>query len=134
MKITSTLIIALLLLTKQPLTAQQTLPILRSNSNTLSIRDGKIYRQHTWKLDPKAKPDIYYTGLPQKETKITFISDVDSISFDVKYGKTYDFIVLLKHKDTCYTRISANYEGIQPSNQTQSSCKPTRHYSFYLTK
>ncbi len=112
MKITSTLIIALLLLTKQSLTAQQTLPILRSNSNTLSIRDGKIFRQHTWKLDPKAKPDIYYTGLPQKETKITFISDVDSISFDVKYGKTYDFIVLLKHKDTCYTMISANYEGI----------------------
>ena len=112
MKIKLLLILALLLLIKQPLAAQQHLPILRSNSNMVSIRDGKIYREHAWQLDPKAKPDIYYTALPQKENRITFISDIDSISFDVKYGKTYDFMVLLKYKDTCYTRISANYEGI----------------------
>jgi hypothetical protein len=125
MKIKSILIIALLLLIKQPLMAQQALPILRSNSSTLSIRDGKIYSQHSWKLDSKAKPDIYYTGLPQKETKVTFISDVDSISFDVKYGKTYDFIVLLNHKDTCYTRISANYEGInRPIKLTSPTNQP----------
>ncbi len=92
--------------------AQSSLPILRAQSATISIRDGKNYKSNSWKLDPKAKPDIYYTGLPQKDSRITFISDIDSITFEVKYGKTYDFIILLNQKDTCYTRISANYEGI----------------------
>lgn len=111
MKIKSIILVALSLLTTQ-LAAQQPLPILKTNSNVVSIRDGKVYRKNTWTLTPKVKPDIYYTRLPQKEGKVTFISDIDSISFDVKYGKTYDFILLLNQKDTCYTRISANYEGI----------------------
>ncbi|KQC01751.1 pepsin/retropepsin-like aspartic protease family protein [Pedobacter sp. Hv1] len=125
MKIKPIVLLALCVLIAQQLTAQQPLPILKTNSNVVSIRDGKNYRKNTWKLTPQAKLDIYYTGLPQKEGKVTFISDIDSISFNVKYGKTYDFIVLLNNKDTCYTRISANYDGINSpikiKKQTNSS-------------
>lgn len=37
---------------------------------------------------------------------ITFYSDVDSISLNVRPNNTYDFIILLNHRDTCYTEIS----------------------------
>ncbi len=37
---------------------------------------------------------------------MTFISDVDSLSFDVLPGCTYDFTVLLGGRDSCRTRIS----------------------------
>lgn len=46
---------------------------------------------------------------PRLDQNVTFITDIDSISFHVKYGNVYDFIVLLNGKDSCFTRISANY-------------------------
>lgn len=114
------------------LAAQQTLPILHSSTASISIRDGKILRQNTWKLLAQTKPDIYYTHLPQQQNRVTFISDIDSISFDVKYGKNYDFIVVLNHKDTCYTRISANYEGINTPIKINSHLKQADTIPFTL--
>lgn len=90
--------------------AQRKLPVIRANSKTASIRDGKHFKKNYWAIMPEKRPDIYYTEIPGKAQKLTFITDQDSISFNVSYGENYDFIVLLNGKDTCYTRISATYK------------------------
>ncbi|HEV7348195.1 S41 family peptidase [Telluribacter sp.] len=91
----------------QSTNAQQTLPMIRAHTKTVDIRDGAVFQKGIWNLTPEAKPDIYYALLPEKERKITFYTDIDSISFDVKSGFTYDFIILLNNKDTCYTQINS---------------------------
>lgn len=57
------------------------------------------------------KPDYYCVEIPQKNNTVTFITNLDSISFNVAYGKEYDFIILLNGKDSCFTRISARYKN-----------------------
>jgi hypothetical protein len=97
----------------QILSAQQNLPIIRANSKNVKILDGKNYKSDFWVIFPETKPDIYYLDLPRKNQKLKFITDLDSISFDMKFGETKDFIVILNGKDSCYTQISANYQNLK---------------------
>lgn len=80
--------------------------LLKSNSPTLDIRDGNNLRKGRWSIDPKTKPDIYEAFIDKKYKRVTFISDIDSISFKVKAGKKYPFLVILNKKDTAYTQIN----------------------------
>jgi hypothetical protein len=73
---------------------------------------------------PERKPDYYYTEVPRKDHRVTFITDIDSISFDVSFGNTYDFIILWNEKDTCYTRISASYRNILSYSKTNAAHGP----------
>ena len=96
---------ALLILSSAFAIAQHSLPIIRSTQPVISIEDGKILKKDGWRLAPEAKPDVYQAelidGVPHK---VTFITDVESISFVVEEGKKYDFIV--KYGDAlCYTQI-----------------------------
>jgi hypothetical protein len=85
--------------------AEDDLPVMRSNQERVSIRDGRDFRDHTWILTPEAKPDVYSVDLLHGEPHtVTFISDVDSISFQVEEGGTYDFIVRWGDK-VCYTQL-----------------------------
>jgi hypothetical protein len=103
----------LLFLVFQSLFAQQKLPIIRANSKNVKILDGKNYKSNFWVIFPETKPDIYYLDLPRRNQTLKFITDLDSISFDMKFGETKDFIVLLNGKDSCYTQISANYQNLK---------------------
>jgi C-terminal processing protease CtpA/Prc len=87
--------------------AQESLPIVKANTKTVDIKDGAVLQKGIWNLTPKAKPDIYYALEAENEGKVTFYTDIDSISFNVTPGHTYDFIILLNNKDTCYTQISS---------------------------
>lgn len=85
--------------------AQEKLPIIKSNVSSISIQDGPTLKRNGWSLAPEAKPDIYEAGLIDgKPHKVTFITDVDSISFMVEEGKKYDFIIQ-RGEDLCYTQI-----------------------------
>lgn len=99
---------------------QQRLPIINANSKKVKIYDGLNYKPDFWVIFPETKPDIYYLDLPRKKSHVKFITDNDSISFDLNYGEIKDFIVLLNGKDSCYTRISANY----PLLKTPKKGKP----------
>lgn len=82
--------------------AQIKLPVIRANSKTVDIKDGKVLKKATWTISPAVKPDIYKTSAK----KVTFYTDVDSISF--KLNQKHDscnFIVLLNGKDSAYTQI-----------------------------
>ncbi len=85
--------------------AQNKLPIIKSNSATVSIQDGEQVRKNVWTLVPEAKPDVYEAQLKDgKPLRVTFITDLESISFLVELGKKYDFIIQ-RGDDLCYTQI-----------------------------
>ena len=83
------------------------LPVLKSNSPTLSYSDNGWFEKDGWTLVPKARPDVYLADRSAKTKKVIFYSDIDSIEFKVKPGSTFDFVVLLNGKDSCFTRIKS---------------------------
>jgi hypothetical protein len=87
-------------------TAQQKIPIINAHSTTVDVRDGNNLYKGYWVVSPEAKKDIYYAHRSAKQKTVTFITDIDSISFKVIPGNTFDFIILLNNKDSCYTEIS----------------------------
>jgi hypothetical protein len=118
------LIAVVLLLPALPLFAQKTLPVIKAASPTVDIRDGNHLKKGYWSVMPERKPDYYFVELPQKPHKVTFITDLDSVSVDVTYGKEYDFIILLNGKDSCYTRISARYKNLTASTRKNAGTGP----------
>lgn len=99
-----------LLLSILTINAQEKLPVLKSNQPVLSINDGGNLRKNSWTLNPSLKPDIYQARLINgKPHKVTFISDIDSISFTVEVGKKYDFIVEYKGKKHYQQIIGKNF-------------------------
>jgi hypothetical protein len=121
--------ITIVLLTIPAITVAQ-LPIIRANTKTVSVRDGSQFMKNMWTLSPEAKPDTYFSAFPQKNNTISFITDIDSISFNTVYGRTYDFIIL-RGTDSCYTSISANYNGVYiPQSESKIDTIPfTMHNS-----
>lgn len=88
--------------------AQDTIPTIKANSATVSIRDGDVLKKEAWNLAPEAKPDIYETFVKKGSKKtVEFITDIDKIAFQVEAGKTYDFIIQ-KGETKCYTQIKAS--------------------------
>ena len=77
--------------------------ILYSNSLKLSIKDNGVLKKDEWTIMPQIKPDIYITK--NKNTRIVFYSDIDSISFFSTPNKDIQFNVILNKKDTALTKI-----------------------------
>jgi len=94
-----------LLLTAQLLSAQQKLPIIKAGSLKVDIRDGDDFRKGAWTIMPKVKPDVYSTAFSSKPRKVTFYTDMDSISFNVKPNVYTQFNILVNNTDTALTGI-----------------------------
>ena len=97
----SILLIILFILVGNYVSAQQTLPIIKATSKNASIRFDNTLNVNGWNISPKLKPDIYKTSAK----RVTFITDLDSISFNIRRNKVYNFIILLNNKDSAYTQI-----------------------------
>ena len=80
--------------------AQKKLLILKTNTTSISIKEDSSFYKDTWTVSPEVKLDVFVTNHFLKSKKITFYSDIDSLSFDVKPNRKYDFIILLNGKDT----------------------------------
>ena len=111
------LIIIFLLLYGRPALAQSQLPIIKATSKTVDIRDGSHFKKGYWAIMPERKPDLYFVELPQKPGTVTFITDQDSIAFDVTYRHYSDFIILLDGTDSCYTRITTRYRDLNAATR-----------------
>lgn len=94
-----------LLLSAQLLSAQQKLPIIKATSLKVDIRDGDDLRKGAWTITPKVKPDVYATAFSSKPRKVTFYTDQDSISFNVKPNVYTQFNILVNNTDTALTGI-----------------------------
>ncbi len=77
------------------------LPVLKTNGNELYIIADGQQQPGAWLIDPSAHPDIFKT--PAK--KVTFRSNIDSITFDIHKMGVYDFIVVTNNGDSALTRI-----------------------------
>ena len=81
--------------------AQKKLPIIKANSTSVDIKDNNQLRKNAWRIVPEEKLDVYTTSAK----KVTFYTDIDSISFKIDQKKHYDFIILLNGKDSARTQI-----------------------------
>jgi len=115
------LLVALILLLAQAVGAQDPLPILRAKSAVVDIQDGDLFLEGGWLLDPAAPLDIYLARRSPRAKRVTFITDLESMSFDVEPGRTYDFIIDLEGKGACRTRISTLAGGCRRLGDTGAS-------------
>ena len=111
--------------------AQTNLSIIRATSMKVAIKDGGYLDKNAWSLAPKVKPDIYKAERTRETKWVIFYTDIDSIKVKVKPGSTFDFIVLLNGKDSCYTRISS---AIPPKNKQKNNISTLDTIPFILTK
>ena len=83
----------------------QQLPIIKANNKLVDIKDGNQLLKKYWTITPEAKPDVYITSRINQNKKVTFYTDIDSITFTVKPGAYIPFNILLNNKDTAPTAI-----------------------------
>ncbi|WP_452225010.1 DUF4932 domain-containing protein [Lacinutrix chionoecetis] len=89
-------------------TKKQEVSIIKASINMASLREGNIYRENSWTISPDLNPDVWTIEVSENDTtKATFITDQDSITFNVKLNDIYNFIVVLNEKDSAYTQIQA---------------------------
>ncbi len=87
--------------------AQEKTKLVKATSQMVGIKDGINPITKWWEyLQKDVKPVVYHIAKINKNRKVTFYTDIDSISFDVKPNNKYNFKVLLNSKDTCYAQIS----------------------------
>lgn len=101
MKQIKILLLSFVLLFGQTILAQKKIPIIKANSKNVDIKDDNQLRKNAWTIVPEEKLDVYKTSAK----KVTFYTDVDSISFKIDPKKQYDFIILLNGKDSARTQI-----------------------------
>ena len=92
---------------------------IRANYDMVDIRDGNVLYENAWRVAPMEKPDIFTT----QSKKVTFITDLDSITFDIESNKTYDFVIILG-KDSAWTQIKSiptNLETLQQAGGYEKS-------------
>jgi hypothetical protein len=97
----SLIFVLFVFITLQSLCAQQKLPVIKANSRVVDIKEGKDFKKGAWTIVPETKPDVYTTS----GKRVTFYTDMDSVSFKVKPGREYNFIILLNGKDSAFTQI-----------------------------
>lgn len=87
----------------------QSMPVVQAGSKSVDVREGSEFSKGSWNINLSLRPDVYDVYVEGKSQKVTFISDRDSITFDVVPGKSYPFVFLLNGKDSAFTEI----KGIQ---------------------
>lgn len=90
--------------------AQENLPTIKADSLKVDIRvDEDYFVKGGWTLDSTKKPDIFSIGSKwlYDSKKVTFITDIDSISVNIQPNSKYNFIILLNGKTPCYIQIAA---------------------------
>lgn len=71
----------------------------------MDVRDGGEFRKGAWAIDPSLPLDVYETYIEGNSKKVSFITDHDSITFDVIPGKSYRFAFVLNGKDSAFNEI-----------------------------
>ena len=91
-----------LFLSSFSLTFAQTKTI-KANSKTVAIRDGENFNENAWTISPKINPDIYTTSSLGK--KVTFYTDLDSLTVKITPTTKFDFVILLNDSIKAVTQI-----------------------------
>lgn len=84
--------------------------VISASGKRVDIRIGNELRKSDWNISPEIKPDVYDVYLPKAGKLVTYITDKDSIRFDVKPGDYHTFVVLLNGKDSAFTAIKGHLD------------------------
>ncbi len=98
----------------------QNITVIKAGSRSALIKEGEDLRTN-WTLSPELKPDVYLCSKTTGMKYIHFYTDSDSLNISLKAGDVFEFIVLLKEKDSCRTRIEC------PTLPDFSSIRPEQH-------
>lgn len=96
-------LIALISMVGQFIYAQNSIPVIKSTSKKIDIRDGKNLKKQDWNISPELNLDVYETS--SLGQKVTFITDKDSISVKIKKDTKFNFIILLNDSIKANTQI-----------------------------
>ncbi|MEM8846804.1 MAG: aspartyl protease family protein [Bacteroidota bacterium] len=69
------------------------LPELTTTSKTITIKDGDVVHKDAWTVSPKIELDEFITSKFEDEKQVSFMSDIDTLSFTVEPNNTYDFVI-----------------------------------------
>lgn len=132
-----TMILMVAIIASRVVCAQPTPPVLRAHAAAVDVRDGDRFLKGDWIIDPEAELDVYDARRSAEGKRVTFITDIDSLSFDVTPGHTYDFVVLLNDKEACPTRISTMIRGCRRRDANRTAGPDTipvsvRHGKLHL--
>lgn len=83
----------------------QQLAVVRADSLAVAVREGDELVEGNWKIAPSIRPDVYNAYVEGKSKRFAFITNRDSIVFEVEPGKSYPFVVLLNGKDSAFTEF-----------------------------
>lgn len=78
--------------------AQKT-PVLKTNTEFITIKEGQSVYKNIWKVNPNDELDIFVTNPFEKQNTVIFYSDIDSLSFKIKPNKKYNFTILFNGKE-----------------------------------
>lgn len=98
------------------------MPVLHADSKKCYFLQGKTEFKSGWWLDVNTNPDIFVMDKARNAQKISFHTDTDELSIKLKPGQTFDFLVILNDKDSCYNRID-----FPKQNDIYSQLNPTQH-------
>jgi hypothetical protein len=107
MKKLSSILCALFVLA-MPVLGQQKykgLPVIKANAPKADYKIGADWTKGTWSIMPELSPDVLQVPVHNKKVYVMFRTDLDSISFQVKPGKSYRFYVQLNEKDYALTEL-----------------------------
>jgi predicted aspartyl protease len=95
--------------------AQQNLRIVNATSAFVNVKDGDILFNEEWVIGEGTleKPEVYVPIKSNKSRQITFITDIDSITFDTKPNGKYSFIIEYKNQ-RIFTEINRS-EKLTPT-------------------
>ena len=91
--------------------AQET-PVIKARSRTVTITDGLHVKNNYWYVMPERSPDIYYVEIPLHPHRVTFTTDVESMSFDVTFGSRHQFVIKLDDGREARTEIRAAFRNL----------------------
>ncbi|KGL59042.1 aspartyl protease family protein [Polaribacter sp. Hel1_85] len=82
--------------------------ILKTNSKTISIKDGDGFHKDIWEISPETELDEFITRKFVGKKEVSFISDIDTLIFNVSPNNSYDFIIEFNGKEKAFTRINTD--------------------------
>ncbi|MCJ8292477.1 MAG: retropepsin-like domain-containing protein [Crocinitomicaceae bacterium] len=86
---------------------QKKMPILKTDSKIVSVKDGNKLHEGAWTISSEVKLDEFIVSKFVGEKKVSFISDIDTLTFVVKPNSTYDFVIQY-NKEKAFTRINTD--------------------------
>jgi hypothetical protein len=88
----------------------QSIKIVNAVGKGADIRIGSEFRKSAWNIDPAINPDVMDVYVQKVGKPVSFITDKDSIQFEVKPGDYHAFVVLINGKDSAFTAIKGHLE------------------------